>query len=508
MLTERVPMLCGALAALAYAHTLHPSLGFGDAGEYVAAGAGWGVTHPPGHPLFVLVLHALDVVFPFETPAAVANQFNAVMGVLGVVGWTLAAEAIATSVFTRRSTAELAAAVGGFLMVTGISIWSQAVVLERPILAVMAITGFIVWLTQTAAARAPDAAYQRLRMAWLLTGVAVAVHPIAGPMVVPLAVATATALWGSQGWWAVLKAAAPIGVGLSTFAIPVVRSYFRPWMNWNGLAVCARNVAFLKCLTTSGELHRIVAYLVRQGYDTPVARGRHAAFSLQFGAWWSYLGRQWCATCSVHGGTAGIIAIICFTLCIIGSIMHLQEGPRSASLSYASAAALYTVVLVWQLNLLPFPSQIGGARSFLITENRERDYFFIMGYAFVALWIALSVAGIVEWSRNAMAVALQRIAMRARTASLIAAGLSGGLLAVLGGGILSANGKVIQQSVGPSMALAWAHDILNSVAPNGVLVVTRDDYLWPLDYAQAVEGRRRDVSVLPLAQLDDERLPS
>lgn len=74
-----------ALAALVlgvYIRTLYPSVAGGDSGELVAESCHLGVSHPPGYPLFNLIVHAFATRLPWDwmmttTIAWRANVFSA-----------------------------------------------------------------------------------------------------------------------------------------------------------------------------------------------------------------------------------------------------------------------------------------------------------------------------------------------------------------------------------------------------------------------------------------------
>ena len=64
-----------------YTKTLMPSIPGGDSGELVAESCELGTAHPPGYPLYTLVVHLLTYI-PYGTMAWRANFFCAVFGAL------------------------------------------------------------------------------------------------------------------------------------------------------------------------------------------------------------------------------------------------------------------------------------------------------------------------------------------------------------------------------------------------------------------------------------------
>src|SRR4029079_524784 len=103
---------------IVYVATLAPSVTFWDAGEFIAAARVFGISHPPGTPLFVVALNAWARAFPFLPFAVATNLFSAVC--------TASALALAALVIGRSTNAPwfgVAAAVAAGAMS---SVWQNA----------------------------------------------------------------------------------------------------------------------------------------------------------------------------------------------------------------------------------------------------------------------------------------------------------------------------------------------------------------------------------------------
>ncbi|XP_053373976.1 transmembrane protein 260-like [Mercenaria mercenaria] len=73
-------LACHTVAVLAvYIYTMYPTVPGGDSGELIVAAHELGVAHPPGYPLFTLLLWSAMKFIPFGSVAWRANLLNAVL---------------------------------------------------------------------------------------------------------------------------------------------------------------------------------------------------------------------------------------------------------------------------------------------------------------------------------------------------------------------------------------------------------------------------------------------
>lgn len=135
------------------------------------------------------------------------------------------------------------------------------------------------------------------------------------------------------------------------------------------------------------------------------------------------------------------------------------------------------LAIVFYLNQTPF-------------QPRERDYSYTGSFFAFSIWIGLGVTGIVEMIRD--------YAKSNQTAAIGSLVLLTAALPVLVGSQTYTNNDRSLRYVAPD----YAYNLLNSVAPYGILFTNGDNDTFPLWYLQEVEKIRTDVRVVNLSLLN------
>ena len=209
------------LAGIAYVFTAGPSVLGGDNGELAGLGAVGGVAHPPGYPLYVLVLRAFAWL-PASSPAHRAALVTAVVGALAVAALAWAARAWGAS--------RLSAAIAAGLFAFGPLAWTlstHAEVFALNILCAMLLVG----LSCPSAKPPAGSELARASAIGLVAGLGVSNHhsivlmaPVALVGLVTALARTRPRAHAARAVLATLTAAAAFAVGLLPYAYVLVRA--------------------------------------------------------------------------------------------------------------------------------------------------------------------------------------------------------------------------------------------------------------------------------------------
>ncbi len=228
--------------------------------------------------------------------------------------------------------------------------------------------------------------------------------------------------------------------------------------------------------------------LNRVQYGKPSVTDRQASFGGQLANFWQYFGWQFARG---WGRFAGVATAV-FAVLGLSGLWTLWKSDRRAGAAAAALLGVLTVALVFYMNFKYGFSQYADQTS-LPREVRERDYFFMGSFSafgvFVALGLGSLMRGVVEFLRD-------RGTPNGRWAAA-----SGVLVIAL---VPLVSNHASASRAGETMARDFAHDILESVEPYGVLITAGDNDTFPLWYAQEVEGIRRDVTLANLSLMNTE----
>src|SRR5439155_22158791 len=117
-----------------------------------------------------------------------------------------------------------------------------------------------------------------------------------------------------------------------------------------------------------------------------------------------------------------------------------------------------------------------------------RDYFFIASFAAWGVWVGMGLGTLMEWigkTRVAPAAAPAPVRLWAPSALVLRLAL-----------VPLAGNRLTAPRRGETLARDYARDVLQSVDPYALVVTAGDNDTFPLWYARAVDGVRRDVCVL------------
>jgi hypothetical protein len=504
-----------ALSLLAvYAATLAPDVTFWDAGEFIAAARTLGIPHPPGTPLYVLLLAAWSRLVPWIPTALATNLFSATctaaacgVGALLIARWT------------GRTLAAFAAAICAGAMST---VWLNATETE-----VYAATLALAIVTLAAADHAGRTGDRRWIMgAVYLTVLAVPLHMsalVAGPAIVHAAATDEVGRWRWSsalivgGAWVLAMgigtvSLAPMIIGIATASggavletkrrpAPLVRPArirraVATTVALLGLtAVAASALLFLIVraqhdpVVNQGApttLRSLADVIARRQYDVAPLWPRRAPLWLQTGNIFEYA--DWQVALSL-GATViptpfRVLTTVLFAILgVIGCVAHRRRDLRSWRTVMLVLIGGSLGVVIY-LNLRAGPSFGWGILPDDATrEARERDYFFVTGFWAWGLWAGYGAV-----------VAADRIRLPRAIGATIAA------LPI------ALNWRAVDRGRWPEAALPrfLAASLLEATPARGVLFVGGDNDTYPLWHAQAVLGRRRDVTVVttPLLPAD------
>jgi hypothetical protein len=464
----------GVIIFAIYVATLSPTTAFWDTSEYIAAAKVLGIPHPPGNPLFTLLAHVWGLLPLAAAYAARINLFAAFTSAGTAAFWFLVAARWLVPVVPGRWARLGAAAAGTLVGALSWTVWNQSVVNEKVYTVSLLFIAAIAWLTVRWADLEPGPRRDRqlVLVAYLLA------LTTTNHMMGLLAISLVGIYVVFTDWRSLLKpqllvaivVALIIGVSLNYVYLPMRAGQYPPINE-------GEPVGFFS--------QALKDVLNRVQYGKPSVTQRQADFLSQVGNYWQYFGWQFARDWQ----PVRQIATAVFAITGLAGLWTLIRRQRVAG--WAAAALLFTLTfaLIYYLNFKYGFSY--HPQEDLSREVRERDYFFIASFSFFGVLVAV---GLGVYMREIVAWLGDR-ASGARAWALASPILALGLVPLLGNWITASRAH-------ETMANDFAVDLLQSIAPYGILITAGDNDTFPLWFAQEVEGVRRDVTLANLSLMN------
>ncbi|MGQ0641203.1 MAG: glycosyltransferase family 117 protein [Gemmatimonadaceae bacterium] len=496
--------IASATVFLLYLVTLGPSTAMWDTSEYIAAAHIVGLPHPPGNPFFVLLGRLFSILPIAGSVAARVNLLAALCAATSAGMWFLITERVLVSWLPERWQRITASSLAALIGATAFTVWSQAVVNEKVYTVALAGVAVIAWLTVRWCGdpEGPKADKLLVLIAYLL-GLGYANH-MAGFLAAPSVGAAvlirrpATLL----RWRLILVCAGAVALGVTPFATQPIRSAYFPRINEGETTGCRTEIGWT--CTFSKETWRAFKYnFDREQYAKPSVFERQAPFTAQVGMWWMYFKWQWLRDpYGQHQVAQGVLAALFLLLGLFGGWVHWKRH-RQSFWFFGPLMFTMTLLLIYYLNFNYGASQAPAFGDSVPREVRDRDYFYLWSFSAWSVWAALGLVFIWESlaaliGTHAVRFGKQLLQLPTRRSWALATPILALAFIPLFTNWYSAT------RAGDSTARDFAHDLLNSVEPYGVLITMGDNDTFPLWYAQEVEGIRKDVVIANTSLLNTE----
>ncbi|HEX3927114.1 MAG TPA: DUF2723 domain-containing protein [Gemmatimonadales bacterium] len=489
---SRPPYLWGfatfAVIFVIYCFTLSPTTAFWDTSEYIAAAKILGIPHPPGNPLFTLMAHVWGFLPLAANYAKRINYFAAVTSAAGAGLWFMIAERWLRPILAARLPRYGAAFAGIFASAMAWTVWNQSTVNEKVYTVSLFSIALIIWCV----VRWADQPVGERRDRYLVVAIYLLALTSTNHMMGVLGAPVVGLYVLFTDWRVVLRprvvaavvVVAAIGLSLNYVYLPM-RAAQHPAIN-EGEPVCASVVQ-----AVAQQCPALNDVLNRAQYGKPPVTQRMSPFSAQLSMYWQYWSWQWAR----DWGAARSLATGLFTAFAALGLVVLIRRNRRAGLSAAALVFTLIFLLIYYLNFRygfsyhPEDKSITGD----MREVRERDYFFIASFAFVGVLIAAGFAAAIEGIREWLGDRGTEKSRWIGASSVLALGL----IPVIGNHVTAPRNH-------ETLASDFAVDMLQSVAPYGILITAGDNDTFPLWFAQEVLGVRRDVTLANLSLMNTD----
>ncbi|MBC8116951.1 MAG: DUF2723 domain-containing protein, partial [Candidatus Saccharimonas sp.] len=432
------------------------------------------------------------------------NILAALCSAVSASMWFLITERVLVSWLPEKWQRITGAALAALIGATSFTVWSQSVVNEKVYTVALVGVAVQAWLTVKWCddPHGPKADRLLVLIAYLL-GLGYANH-MAGFLTAP-AVGLAVLIRKPQTvlrWKFLLACVAALLLGITPFATQPIRAAYFPAINEGEPTGCRTEIT-VACTFSKQTWSAFKYNFNREQYGKPSVAERQAPFPAQIGMYWLYFKWQWLRDHHLENQRLqAVLASLFLVLGLFGGWVHWRRDKQSFWF-FGPMMFTFTLLLIFYLNFKYGASQAPELAESVAREVRDRDYFFLWSFSAWSVWAALGLVFI--WESLAALIGSQTVKMGkdlltlpSRRSWMLASPVL--LLAFIPFvGNWSASTRKDDTSTRD-----FAHDLLNSVEPYGVVVTVGDNDTFPLWYAQEVEGVRRDVVVANTSLLNTD----
>ena len=488
-----------------YALTLAPTTAWWDTSEYIATAYTLGIPHPPGNPLFVAVGRVWSILLaPLGlSPAVRVNLLAAATSAGASFFFFLIAHGTLARVRwggrEHASGHDREALIGAFVAVltsaTAFTVWSQSNANEKVYTVSLLVVAAVTWMVLRWRDLPPgDARGRRLLVgAVYLMALGSTNHLMSVLPAAAVGVFILLSEWRLPTRPRFLSGCVlAVVAGLSfNFFLPV-RAAQRPVIN-EGDPLCDGVVETAAAIYTNGKAGcpALAHSLQREQYGKPPVTMRMSPFAHQLHNFFQYFDWQWSRGMDPNEPVSRrrLPFTLLFLALGVAGFFTVWRGDRNAGAYFVVLMATLSVGLVYYLNFRYGYSLAPEVTDLDAHEVRERDYFFLLGFAVWGVMAGLGLARCWLWLGD-----------RAGSVRKAAPVLAVAAIPLF----LNLNWA---NRAGDYAARDWAYDLLNSVEPYAVLFTNGDNDTFPLWYLQEVEGIRRDVTVIVVQYLFTDWYP-
>src|SRR5689334_10397524 len=500
----RAATIVSAFVFALYVVTLAPSTAMWDTSEYIAAAYTLGLPHPPGNPFFVLIGRVFSILPIAPNVAMRINVLAALSSAAAAGMWFLITERVLVGWLPERWQRITGGAAATLIGATAFTVWSQSVVNEKVYTVSLLGLALVSWLTVRWCDDPNEPKADRLLvLIAYLSGLGYA-NDMAGFVALP-AVAIAIVLRGRSvllRWKLLLAIAGALLLGMTPFLTQPLRAARFPAINEGEPTGCTTRIA-ASCTFSKATVDRFMFNFNRGQYGKPALSQRQAPFYAQVEMWWVYFRWQWLRDpLQSHEALQAMLATLFLFLGGLGGYVHWKRDPRSLAY-FGPLMFTVTIALIYYLNFKYGSSQSPELGDSVPREVRDRDYFFLWSFSAWGVWAALGLMYIWENLAALFGTVEVRYAREAEYLPTRDSLLKTSPILLLAGIPFVMNLHTSPRR-GQTYTRDFAHDLLNSVEPYGVLVTVGDNDTIPLWYAQEVEGIRKDVVVANTSLLNTD----